>query len=236
MNPISAFAAAVVLLGYSSASQAAAPSCQVTFKGGSSTPMFSASVFVIYQTAPGAFDGIANNANCQALNGVTVQPANYNETRTLSLTIVGTPSPFSGPKDFAKCTWTPTSRFPVAGDFDLSGQSGFDTSLPFPNPVNANISISKIECTGDVTTTTTTTTTTSSTTTTLPQLCGDFDGNGLLQTSDALNVLKASVGGKPCAFCICDLDGNGVKSATDALIALRSAVGIVLVLNCPLCD
>ncbi|MFN2427258.1 MAG: hypothetical protein ABR587_12515 [Candidatus Binatia bacterium] len=88
----------------------------------------------------------------------------------------------------------------------------------------------------DDVTTTTTITTSSTTTTTLPQLCGDFDGNGIVQVSDALNVLRASVGHKPCAFCICDLDGNGIKSAIDALIALRSAVGITLVVNCPLYD
>jgi len=115
---------------------------------------------------------------------------------------------------------------------NLNWQSGFDTNLPQPNAMDANTMISKSVCSGDGTTTMTTTTTS-----TLPSpLCGDVDGNGFVQTSDALGVLRASVGPKPCEHCACDLDGDGIKSATEALIALRSAVGISLVLNCPLCD
>ena len=36
------------------------------------------------------------------------------------LTVAGTPNPIQGPKDFARCTWIPTSRFPVAGDFNIA--------------------------------------------------------------------------------------------------------------------
>jgi hypothetical protein len=225
-----AFVAAFALLGAASVSQAAAPSCDITFRLGTSTPLVSASVFVIYQNAPGEFDGSATGVDCDLLNGTLGQTADADQTRTLTVTMVGTPNPIQGPKNVAKCKWTPTSRFPTPGDFDLSGQSGFSQAL---QPVNANITITTIDCSGDISTTTTTTTTT----TTLPaQLCGDFDDNGVLQTSDALNVLKASVGQKDCALCICDLDGNGVKSATDALVVLKTAVGIAITLNCPLCS
>lgn len=233
MNRTLVLAAAAALLTVSSAARAAAPSCDITFRVGTSTPMFSASVFVIYQDAPGDFPGATTSVDCQFLNGTQGMIADADQTRTLTITMIGTPSPIQGPKDVAKCKFTPTSRFPVSGDFNLSGQSGFDTSLPFPNQINANITIKSIVCSGDVTTTTTTS---STTTTTLPlQGCGDFDGNGKLQTSDALNVLRAGVGQQVCPLCICDLDGNGINAATDALVALKSAVGILLALNCPIC-
>lgn len=78
----------------------------------------------------------------------------------------------------------------------------------------------------DITTTTTTTTTTTSTT--LPQLCGDVDGNNKLQTSDSLQVLKAAVGQRTCALCVCDMDNNGKVATSDALVALKGAVGIAI--------
>ncbi len=227
------FAAATLLLVSASASQAAAPSCQITFRIGTSTQMSTASVFVIYQNAPGDFPGNTTSVQCQLLNNTLGQTADADQTRTLTLTAIGTPSPIKGPKDFARCTFVPTNRFPVAGDFNLSGQSGFDTSIPFPNPVNANITISDINCSGTIVTTTTSSSTSTST---LPlDICGDFDGNGLIQVSDALNVLKGVVGQQDCDLCVCDIDGNGSKGAADALIVLKTAVGILLALNCPVC-
>jgi hypothetical protein len=230
MNRFCALVAASALLGSSFASEAAAPSCDITFRLGTSTPLVSASVFVIYQNAPGEFDGSATGVDCDLLNGTLGQTADADQTRTLTVTMVGTPSPIQGPKNVARCKWTPTSRFPVPGDFNLSGQSGFNQSF---QQVDANITITTIECSGDISTTTTTTTTT----TTLPlQLCGDFDDNGSVGATDALNVLKASVGQKECALCVCDLDGNGVKAATDALVCLRSAVGLLVQFKCPVCS
>lgn len=228
-----ASAAAALLLGASSVSLAAAPTCEITFRLGTSTPLVSASVFVIYQNAPGDFPGNSISVDCEMLNNTVGQTSDADQTRTLTVTMVGTPTPINGPKDVARCTFTPTSRFPVAGDFNLSGQSGFDTSFPIPKQVNANITISDIDCSGTIETTTTTSSTSS---TTLPlDVCGDFDGNGLIQVSDALNVLKGVVGQQPCDLCVCDVDGNGSKGAADALVVLKTAVGILLALNCPVC-
>jgi hypothetical protein len=232
--------AAAALLWVASVSEAAAPSCTLTFRIGTSTALSSASVFVIYQNAPGDFPGNSTSVQCTLQNGLLGAAADADQTRTLTLTVVGTPTPIKGPKDLAKCTWTPTTRFPVTGDFNLQGQSGFDTSFPQPNQVNAQITISSIECTGSISTTTTTTTTssttTSSTTTTLPHGgCGDFDNNGKIQTSDALNVLKAAVGQKACLLCLCDLDGSGSLGASDSLVTLKAAVGSNVQLKCPIC-
>lgn len=44
--------------------------------------------------------------------------------------------------------------------------------------------------------------------------------------SDALGVLRTSVGAAQCLSCVCDLNGNGSKSVTGALLALRIAVGL----------
>jgi hypothetical protein len=221
--------AACALLGSSAIGEAAPPSCQITFRIGTSTPLISASVFAIYQNAPGEFAGSATNVDCDLLVGTGV-PSDADQTRTLVLNANGSlQSPINGPKDMARCTWLPTTRFPVKDDFNLTSQSGFTTSF---QSTNANITITTIECTGTISTTTTTTTTT----TLPPVVCGDFDGNGNVQTSDALNVLKASVGQKTCALCVCDLDGNGVKAATDALIDLKAAVGTSVQFKCPLCN
>ncbi len=222
--------AASVLLGQAFVSEAAAPSCELTFRLGTSTPVTTASVFAIYLNAPGDFPGTATGVSCSLLNGTLGQISDGDapQVRTLTVTTIGTPNPIQGPKNIAKCTWIPTSRFPTTGDFNLTAQSGFTSG---GQQINPQITITTIECSGDITTTTTTTTTT-----TLAQGCGDFDNNGELQTSDALNVLKASVGQKVCALCVCDLDGNGVKAATDALVGLKSAVGVSVQLKCPACS
>jgi hypothetical protein len=74
------------------------------------------------------------------------------------------------------------------------------------------------------------------TTTTLPQggACGDVNGDGLIKSSDALNILKAAVGGTQCAgkVCICDANGNASLTAGDALIVLKVAVGAPATLAC----
>lgn len=226
-------AAAALLFAASSISLAAAPTCQLTFRLGTSTPLSTASVFVIYQNAPGDFPGDSTSVSCQLLNNTLGQISDADQTRTLTIVMIGTPTSIKGPKDVARCTFTPTNRFPVPGDFNLSGQSGFDTSLPFPNQVNANITISDIDCSGTIATTTT-----STSTTTLPgnDYCGDFDGNGIIQVSDALNVLRGVVGQQPCDLCVCDVDGSGSKGAADALIVLKTAVGILIELGCPVCQ
>ena len=58
---------------------------------------------------------------------------------------------------------------------------------------------------------------------------GDADGNGDVDTTDALIVLRAALGidGDPAALLdVCDMDGNGIIDTTDALLILRLALGI----------
>lgn len=234
MIRMNSLVAAATLLVFASVTQAAAPSCQITFNIGTSTQLYAASVFALYTNAPGGFQGDANNVSCTWLGGTLGNAGDSDQFKTLTLTMVGTPNPIKGPKDVVKCTWIPTSRFPLKSDFDLTAQSGTNTSF---QQVPANITVTTIVCSGDLTTTTTTTTTTSSTTTTtIPaKACGDFDGSGKLQTSDALAVLRAAVGQASCVLCLCDIDGGGTLGATDALLALKKAVGLTVTLKCPAC-
>lgn len=66
-----------------------------------------------------------------------------------------------------------------------------------------------------------------------PGICGDGNGNGLIQASDALVALKAAVGSLQCALPLCDVNNNGLVQASDALAILRKAVGQPVILNCP---
>lgn len=64
--------------------------------------------------------------------------------------------------------------------------------------------------------------------------CGDADGNGTIQASDALRVLRSAVG-QPvtCEPVVCDVNANGSVQASDALTVLKAAVGQPVVLQCP---
>ncbi|RMF21877.1 MAG: hypothetical protein D6760_08575 [Deltaproteobacteria bacterium] len=81
------------------------------------------------------------------------------------------------------------------------------------------------------------TTSSSTTTTTLVPpcagSCADADGSGRVTATDALLILRASVGLEICTPCRCDVDGNGKTTATDALAALHKAVGLPVTLACP---
>jgi hypothetical protein len=69
-----------------------------------------------------------------------------------------------------------------------------------------------------------------------PGSCGQpFSAGADPATSDALFVLRASVGLEDCDLCLCDLNGNGTVAANDALIDLRLVVGQSGPTNCPPC-
>lgn len=58
---------------------------------------------------------------------------------------------------------------------------------------------------------------------------GDVSGNGIVDTEDALLVLRMALGITSCEdddVSVCDMDGNGVIDTMDALYILRIALGI----------
>lgn len=230
---------AILVAAVATPAIAADPVCVITFQQNTPVPARSVSVFVNYMGAAGAFPGELTDVECELLSS-DVGATSNGINQILAITAQGTPNTIpAGSRVLAECNWIPTSRFPVKGDFDLTIQSAFDGSFPIPQMIASNITISNIDCEGDLGTTTTTTsstTTSSTTTTTLGPSCGDIDGDGAVRAGDALTVLLAAVGLQVCDDCLCDLDGGGKVQASDALLGLRIAVGQGLVLNCPVCD
>ncbi len=206
---------------------------EITFRIGVSTPLASTVFRVQYGEAPGAFPGSAGGVQCEQLNAVEGIEASFSDdeaSSTLQLSLEAVAStPIQGPKEFARCTWVPTSRLPTKEDFRLNTS----TALTFADgkSLYPQSTISKIECTGDLPTST------STTTTTLPPatLCGDFDGNGTVVASDALSILRASVGLVQCPVCVCDVDGSGSTTVSDALAVLLKSVGQGNDLTCSPC-
>jgi hypothetical protein len=218
-------AACAALLAAVAPATADEVTCQITFRVGTSTQLFSVAANPSYADAPGEFKGQSTLIECEALNSSIVSVGDADLARGLAIGIVGSPTPISGPKDVLRCTWLPSSRLPVAGDFDMSEQTAFTTGF---QEVHPDFHISDIECDGVVGSTTTTTELP-------PAVCGDFDENGKVAISDALAVLRTAVGVLQCAPCVCDVDGNGSVSISDALVVLRIAVGQNPNTNCSDC-
>jgi hypothetical protein len=68
-----------------------------------------------------------------------------------------------------------------------------------------------------------------------PAECGDADGSGAVNASDALIALLTGVGSGSCPLCICDVNSSGAINATDALLILQDGVGQPVVLVCIAC-
>ncbi len=83
------------------------------------------------------------------------------------------------------------------------------------------------------TTTTTTTTGPPTTTTTLVPLCGDVNGDGVVNIADALIVAQYDVGLRPCGQApfsqpaVCDVNNDGSCNIGDALRMAQCEVGLV---------
>ncbi len=68
--------------------------------------------------------------------------------------------------------------------------------------------------------------------------CGDADDSGSVTATDALFILRTSVGASSCDDCVCDVDSSGggtPTTATDALRVLQKGVGLPGELVCPPC-
>ena len=63
--------------------------------------------------------------------------------------------------------------------------------------------------------------------------CGDTNGNGELEASDAVAIIRAAIGLNPgCTLASCDVNLDGKISAGDAILVLTRAVGGDVVLEC----
>jgi hypothetical protein len=214
--------------------------CWITFHAGYSYWWLNLLVYVNYEDAPGDFVGSSVDAACETLaEDVTLDPDDNEDIRLLSAFALAGPfdQSLEGPRDVMRCKWTPTSRVPEPADFDLSDSVALNGAFIL---VDAEMTISNIDCSGVVLPSTTTTTTsgptTTSTTSTLPEaVCGDYDGNAKVLVSDALGVLRTAVGSSECDACHCDVTGDGSVSIADALATLKLAVGTEVPTLCPGC-
>lgn len=68
-----------------------------------------------------------------------------------------------------------------------------------------------------------------------PANCGDANDDGAITATDALILLRASVGTAFCEHCVCDVNNDEATTAGDALVALAFAVGRSVELACPAC-
>lgn len=65
------------------------------------------------------------------------------------------------------------------------------------------------------------------------EVCGDADGNGVVNVTDGVQTLRAAAGlPSPCTLARCDVNGNGEISVTDGVQVLRGAAGLPLAGTC----
>lgn len=222
-----------------SLSHAQSPHCDVTVSvtatGGQA--MASVNTRVLYTNVPGDFEGLGNAATCTALPAGTTMFNKFDDEANRRINLMVTTSKaaaFPSGSDFVSCKWIPDGRFPLDGEFQVG--PGSTTALDATGKfISATAAISSVDCFGEVSTTTTTTEAPTTTTTLPTTLCGDYDGNGLVKSSDALGVLRAAVGQQDCPLCVCDVNANGTIAAGDALKVLQIAVGGNVALNCNPC-
>lgn len=66
------------------------------------------------------------------------------------------------------------------------------------------------------------------------QVCGDADGDGNVNSSDSVQMLRAAIHlDSACTLASCDMTGDGVVNSSDAVQALRAAVHLSFGSNCP---
>jgi hypothetical protein len=201
---------------------------------------------VDYDGLDGDVEGSGSNPVCRrALSGSAFVAFNDNDlTRKLLVSVIRLTN-FSAPVPLVGCRVFYDTNVPVAGDFVVTvtnASSGGSDEQILPKP---KVKVTSIECPGELPSATSTTTTTS-TTTSLPVTSSTVPVGGRCgfpvtdgenpAAADALATLRAAVGLRECALCVCDIDDSGKVTASDALAVLRAAVGGEVGLNCPPCD
>jgi hypothetical protein len=227
---------------------AADQTCTIGFGAKSAVTLGSMHLQVGYP-AGSAFAGAGVDVSCLAVAGASPTTSFFDDDPARSLELFISGLSVAGPATVLECVWQGAAQ-PQAGDFVVtvvSAKAPGGTAL-----APASVGVTSVRC-GVILTTTTTTTTTvgggssttstsirhgggSSTTVTVPDTttttlgvfqCGDADGNGLFNATDALIALRAAVRLVTCAPSVCDVDGSGGVSATDALQLLRVAVNLI---------
>jgi len=193
---------------------------------------------VNYLGTGGNVEGTPTQPECaRALGGNVFAAFHDDEANSVLSVAMIRLSHFSAPTPLVACRISYDSIEPTPADFSVNvtnaGRDGGDDNVD-PRPT---ITVTSVECPGELPNATTTTTL-PETTTTLPggDRCGfPVSAGEQPSASDALVVLKVAVGVAECALCICDVNDSNSVAAGDALAILRAAVGIETVLVCPPC-
>ncbi len=143
---------------------------------------------------------------------------------------IGTPTPLTAEGHSLERGTDTRDNF---SDFNCRDSAEPENNAVATVSMPATTPCSIVTTTSTSTTTATSTTTTSTTTTTLPPLlCGDATGDGSINATDALFILRSAVGLLTCSLA-CNVNGAGGVTATDALLLLRFVTGQPVELNCP---
>jgi len=231
---------ALLLLTPPPGAAAPANSCVFTVSMTSGVDLNNLDFTVNYGNADGIISGEMAHPDCaRALNGQAFAGFRDDQAGHLKVSMIRL-SYFSAPVALIGCRFLYDTLVPLPSDFSVTvttaARDGNDENIvPLPN-----VSVTKVECPGELPEPTTTTTTLpEQTTTTVPTGSGScgvpVSGGDHPSASDALFALQAAVGAETCELCLCDINSNGSVGASDALGILKAAVGISVELNCPAC-
>ena len=212
---------------------------------------------VDYTNAPGEFGGSGAGVQCQNKVTTAFGSMQDKESERRVITALISLSGFTGPRLLTRCTFL-ADAYPEAGDFVITVKDAADQNIQPINPL-PEIVLSDITCVGDTTTTTSTTTTTLPTCGNgfldddeecdegpnngvaggcrldclIDRICGDGDGNGIVNVTDAQWVLKSAIGlVSPCPLLACDPTVDTVVSVSDSQRVLFRSVGLLAQLVC----
>lgn len=212
---------------------------------------------VNYANAFGEFAGSGASVQCQNKVTTAFGSMQDKEAEDRLITALISLSGFSGPRLLQTCKFI-ADAYPEAGDFVVTVQDAADQNIQPIHPL-PHVVLSKITCVGDTTTTTSTTTTTLPTCGNgfvdddeecdngagngipggcrldcfIDRICGDGDGNGIVNVTDAQWVLKSSIGlVTPCPRMACDPTVDTVVSVSDSQRVLFRSVGLLAQLVC----
>lgn len=210
-----------------------------------------------YAAAPGEFLGSGEAVQCTNKVMTAFGMKQDKDAERKVVTALISLSGFAGPRALSECQFL-ADVVPEVDDFVITV---IDAASPELQPVNPppNIVLSSVTCVGDTTTTTSTTTTTLPTCGNgfldvdeecddgpnnglsggcrfdcqIDRLCGDGDGNGIVNVTDAQWLLKHSIGlVGPCPLLACDPTVDAVVSVSDSQRVLFRSVGLLTQLVC----
>jgi hypothetical protein len=211
---------------------------------------------VSYAGAPGEFGGSGSSVQCQNKVTTAFGSMQDNEGQRKVTTALISLSGFTGPRLLTRCTFL-ADAIPSIGDFVITVTDASDQSIqpiaPFPDVV-----LSSLACAVDTTTTTTLPTCGNggldgneecddgpANSNAVPggcrrdclldRLCGDGDGNRVVNVTDAQWVLKAAIGiVSTCPLTACDPSSDASVTVSDAQRILFKSVGLLPDLVCAL--